>query len=186
VRPASAIIGKAATDKMRVAIVSDIHGNRRALEAVVAELRQIAPRVVCPWRDLAAGGASPGGDHRSSPLSRRGPECAGIRMRCFGRRNVWLICLHKPEDAPILPWSKRRFIRRLLASVKNACDGWKDFLLCTRSPALVWFMPAPTTCGGPLGQCQRRRINRVPTASLRAPIVVYGHIHFRTFAGFTL
>src|SRR2546430_4660247 len=44
---------------MRVAIVSDIHGNRRALEAVVADLRQIAPDVVVHGGDLAAGGAHP-------------------------------------------------------------------------------------------------------------------------------
>ncbi|PYU57499.1 MAG: YfcE family phosphodiesterase, partial [Acidobacteria bacterium] len=44
---------------MRVAIVSDIHGNRRALEAVVADLQQIAPDVVVHGGDLAAGGAHP-------------------------------------------------------------------------------------------------------------------------------
>jgi len=42
---------------MRVAIVSDIHGNRRAFEAVVADLRQVAPDVVVHGGDLATGGA---------------------------------------------------------------------------------------------------------------------------------
>src|SRR5216684_5466713 len=44
---------------MRVAILSDIHGNRRAFEAVVADLRQVAPDLVLHGGDLAAGGAHP-------------------------------------------------------------------------------------------------------------------------------
>jgi predicted phosphodiesterase len=44
---------------MRVAIVSDIHGNRLALQAVVADLRQVAPDLVVHGGDLAAGGAHP-------------------------------------------------------------------------------------------------------------------------------
>jgi putative phosphoesterase len=44
---------------MRIAIVSDIHGNRTALEAVLADLRQTAPDLVLHGGDLAGPGASP-------------------------------------------------------------------------------------------------------------------------------
>ena len=44
---------------MRVAIVSDIHGNRRALQAVLADLGQVAPDLVVHGGDLAAGGTHP-------------------------------------------------------------------------------------------------------------------------------
>ena len=44
---------------MRVAIVSDIHGNRRAFEAVLADMRQAAPDLILHGGDLAAGGAQP-------------------------------------------------------------------------------------------------------------------------------
>src|SRR5579864_9774389 len=44
---------------MRVAIVSDIHGNRRAFEAVLADLRQVVPDLVLHGGDLAYGGAHP-------------------------------------------------------------------------------------------------------------------------------
>jgi putative phosphoesterase len=44
---------------MRVAIVSDIHGNRTAFEAVLADLRQTAPDLILHGGDLADGGASP-------------------------------------------------------------------------------------------------------------------------------
>ena len=44
---------------MRVAIVSDIHGNRTAFEAVLADLRQTAPDLILHGGDLADSGASP-------------------------------------------------------------------------------------------------------------------------------
>jgi predicted phosphodiesterase len=44
---------------MRIAIVSDIHGNLTALEAVLADLRETSPDVVFHGGDLADGGARP-------------------------------------------------------------------------------------------------------------------------------
>jgi predicted phosphodiesterase len=44
---------------MRIAIVSDIHGNRTAFEAVLADLQQTAPDLVLHGGDLAASGSSP-------------------------------------------------------------------------------------------------------------------------------
>src|SRR6266513_2300564 len=46
---------------MRIAIVSDIHGNRTAFEAVLADLRQTAPDLILHGGDLADGGSSPAG-----------------------------------------------------------------------------------------------------------------------------
>ncbi len=44
---------------MRVAIVSDIHGNLTALEAVVADLRETSPDLILHGGDLAHSGARP-------------------------------------------------------------------------------------------------------------------------------
>ncbi len=44
---------------MRVAIVSDIHGNRTALEAVLSDLRATSPDLILHGGDLAEGGADP-------------------------------------------------------------------------------------------------------------------------------
>lgn len=44
---------------MRLAVISDIHGNRTAFEAVLADLRDTAPDLVFHGGDLADGGASP-------------------------------------------------------------------------------------------------------------------------------
>ncbi|MSV28124.1 MAG: metallophosphoesterase [Bryobacterales bacterium] len=44
---------------MRIAIVSDIHGNLTAFEAVLADLRRTSPDLILHGGDLADGGASP-------------------------------------------------------------------------------------------------------------------------------
>ncbi len=44
---------------MRIAIVSDIHGNRTAFEAVLADLQRTSPDLILHGGDLADGGASP-------------------------------------------------------------------------------------------------------------------------------
>jgi predicted phosphodiesterase len=44
---------------MRIAIVSDIHGNRTAFEAVLEDLRQTSPDLILHGGDLVASGASP-------------------------------------------------------------------------------------------------------------------------------
>ena len=44
---------------MRIAIVSDIHGNRTAFEAVLADLRDTSPDLILHGGDLADGGSSP-------------------------------------------------------------------------------------------------------------------------------
>lgn len=44
---------------MRIAVVSDIHGNRTAFEAVLADLRETAPDMIFHGGDLAHGGANP-------------------------------------------------------------------------------------------------------------------------------
>ncbi len=44
---------------MRIAVVSDIHGNLTAFEAVLADIRQASPDLVLHGGDLADAGSSP-------------------------------------------------------------------------------------------------------------------------------
>ena len=44
---------------MRIAIVADIHGNRTAFEAVLADLRETSPDLILHGGDLADSGSSP-------------------------------------------------------------------------------------------------------------------------------
>src|SRR5215470_14871980 len=44
---------------MRIAVISDVHGNRRAFDAVLKDLEQVSPDLVLHGGDLAANGAHP-------------------------------------------------------------------------------------------------------------------------------
>ena len=44
---------------MRIAILSDIHGNRTAFQAVLSDIRDVSPDIVFHGGDLADGGSSP-------------------------------------------------------------------------------------------------------------------------------
>ena len=44
---------------MRIAVVSDVHGNLGAFEAVLADLRLVSPDLVLHGGDLADSGSSP-------------------------------------------------------------------------------------------------------------------------------
>src|SRR6266567_2602904 len=44
---------------MRIAILSDVHGNRTAFEAVLGDLQQTSPDLILHGGDLADAGASP-------------------------------------------------------------------------------------------------------------------------------
>src|ERR1700722_14418635 len=46
-------------DGMRIAVVSDIHGNRTAFEAVLADLRETSPDLIFHGGDLADSGSRP-------------------------------------------------------------------------------------------------------------------------------
>lgn len=68
---------------MRIAIVSDIHGNLTALEAVVADLRSVAPDLVVQGGDLVGG-------------SRNAEAIDLVRERCWpgvygnGEEMLWM------------------------------------------------------------------------------------------------
>ena len=44
---------------MRIAVISDVHGNRRAFDAVLKDLNRVSPDLVIHGGDLAANGAHP-------------------------------------------------------------------------------------------------------------------------------
>jgi predicted phosphodiesterase len=162
---------------MRIAIVSDIHGNRTAFEAVLADLQQTAPDSILHGGDLADSGASP-------------VEILD-RIRDLGWQGVvgnTDEMLFRPESleefasqssAPISLWTA---IRKMAAATRNLLGeeriAWLSGLervqiqgaiaLVHASPQNLWRAPTPEASDaelesvyGPLGQ----------------PIAVYAHIH---------
>jgi predicted phosphodiesterase len=162
---------------MRVAIVSDIHGNRRAFEAVLADLRQVAPDLVVHGGDLAYGGAHP------AEVIDQVRTLAWPGVRGNADEMLWA-----PESlaefaaaarmlAPLLA-ATQELIRPTLASIGEERLRWLKGLpdqyagpgvvLVHASPGDLWRAPMPDASDDELHSTY---------ASFGAKIVVYGHIH---------
>jgi predicted phosphodiesterase len=162
---------------MRIAIVSDIHGNRRAFEAVVADLRQVAPGLVLHGGDLAAGGAHPA-DIIDQVRSLGWPGVRGnTDEMLWAPERLADYAAANPKIAPILAMVQET-ISPTLASIGEERLRWlkglpslysqHGFSLVHASPDDLWRAPMPNASDDELHSTY---------AALRAPIVVYGHIH---------
>ncbi|MFI5057463.1 MAG: metallophosphoesterase family protein [Candidatus Acidiferrales bacterium] len=162
---------------MRVAIVSDIHGNRRAFEAVLADLRQVAPDAVVHGGDLASSGAYPAeiidqiralgwpGVRGNTDEMLWAPE----RLAEFAAAQPKLAALMARIQETIPP---------TVASIGEERLRWLEglpslysqpgFTLVHASPDDLWRAPMPNASDDELQKTY---------APLGAPIVVYGHIH---------
>jgi predicted phosphodiesterase len=162
---------------LRVAVVSDIHGNRRAFQAVLADLRQTAPDLVLHGGDLAAGGTQPA-DIIDQIRSLGWPGVRGNtdEMLWCPERLAKYAAAH-PKLAPILA-RVQDTIAPTLASIREEGLRWLEGLpdlysmegltLVHASPDDLWRAPMPNASADELISTY---------ASLRAQIVIYGHIH---------
>jgi predicted phosphodiesterase len=171
---------------MRIAIVSDIHGNRTAFEAVLADLRETSPDLIFHGGDLADSGSSP-----VEIVDRiRDLGWQGV----IGNTDEMLTTPETLEEfasqssAPPSIWSAIReigvatraalgeerleWLRRLPRMQKHG-----PMALVHASPGSRWKAPNPEASDAELESVY---------ASLGQPVVVYGHIHrsfVRSLAG---
>ena len=162
---------------MRVAIVSDIHGNRRAFQAVLGDLRQVAPDLIVHGGDLAYGGAHPA-EIIDQVRSLGWPGVRGnTDEMLWAPERLAEYAAANPKIAPILAMVQET-IPPTLASIGEERLQWLEglpalysqpgFSLVHASPDDCWRAPLPNASDSELQNTY---------ASLRAPIVVYGHIH---------
>jgi predicted phosphodiesterase len=162
---------------MRVAIVSDIHGNRRAFQAVLADLRQVAPDLVLHGGDLAYGGTQPA-DIIDQVRSLGWPGVRGnTDEMLWAPERLTEFAATAPKLAPLLARIQET-IPPTLASIGEERLRWLEglpslysqpgFSLVHASPNDLWRAPMPNASDEELQSTY---------ASLHAPIVVYGHIH---------
>jgi len=162
---------------MRIAIVSDIHGNRTAFEAVLADLRQTSPDLILHGGDLADAGASP-------------VEIVD-RIRDLG----WPGVVGNTDEMLFRPASLQEFASRspklqpMFAAIEEMAVAtrealgeerlaWLRALPCRQmhgpmalvhaSPESPWRAPAPEASDAELESVY---------SPLGRPIAVYGHIH---------
>jgi predicted phosphodiesterase len=174
---------------MRIAVISDVHDNLTAFQAVLADLRETSPDLVLHGGDLVSGGSSPA----------EVVDC----VRDLG----WLGVFGNADEAIARPESLEEFARQS-AAPRSLWDAVREMTVYTRgalgeeriawlgtlprvvihppvalvhaSPASAWRSPVAGATGAelestylPLGQA----------------IAVYGHIHqpfVRDVRGFTV
>ncbi len=162
---------------MRIAIVSDIHGNRRAFQAVLADLRQVAPDLVVHGGDLAAGGACPA-EIIDQIRSLGWPGVRGnTDEMLWAPQRLAEFSAANPNIAPILAMVEET-IAPTVASVGEKRLRWLESLpprydyggltVVHASPADLWRAPMPDASDDEL---------RDTYGILGASLVVYGHIH---------
>lgn len=162
---------------MRVAIVSDIHGNPRAFQAVLADLRHVAPDLVLHGGDLPFGGTHPA-EIIDEIRSLGWPGVRGnTDEMLWAPERVAEYAATAPRIAPLLA-RIRDMIPPTIASIGEERLRWLEALpdlhsqeglsLVHASPGDLWRAPMPNARDDELQSTY---------GSLGARIVVYGHIH---------
>ncbi|MFC4456297.1 metallophosphoesterase family protein [Deinococcus sonorensis] len=164
---------------MRVAVISDVHGNRFALEAVLADLRGMAPDLILNLGDQIEGAADPAGAeqlqaHLGAVEVRGNNEeklwPGGRRNRLSQAFGAWLETQLPPEA-----------LARLAALPLNVRVADDALLACHGTPDSAWDMLlwAWQVTGPDQGFYRARdpRELRQLLAPLAAEVVVCGHTH---------
>jgi putative phosphoesterase len=163
---------------MRLAIFSDVHGNRHALDAVLADIGRQAPDAVYCLGDLVGYGAFPN-EVTERVSAGRFPTVMGNYDDGVGFDRDECGCAYKEErDRQLgdqsLAWTKTRtteankaFLRGLVSEIRFEVDG-KSILLVHGSPRKMneyLFEDRPLSS-----------FERLAAAS-NADIIVFGHTH---------
>jgi putative phosphoesterase len=164
-------------DFMRVAVVTDIHGNRRALHRVLADLKQVAPDLILHGGDLVFGGTQPG-EIIDEIRSLGWPGVLGNtdELLWTDERLTEMSTAH-PKLTPLLG-RLRELIAPMRARIGEERLRWLKTLPATHmgdgfavvhaSPKNLWRAP--------MANATDEEIQKTYT-ELGVPVVIYGHIH---------
>ena len=162
---------------MRIAIVCDIHGNRTAFEAVLADLREISPDLILHGGDLADGGSDPA----SIVDQIRDLQWPGV----LGNTDEMLARPESLEQFASETPAMAAFIgpiREMAAAARETLgeerltwlgalpmtESRENKALCHANPESAWRAPNPEASEQDFAK---------HFGSLDVRIVVYGHIH---------
>lgn len=162
---------------MRIAVVSDIHGNIRALQAVLADLKKVAPDLILHGGDLAANGAHPADviDQVKS-LGWRGaygntdemlwrPECLSEVARTHPKLGRIVDAFRDTAPATIEMIGEERL--KWLATLPPVYTV-EDLAVIHASPVDIWRAPMPDASDAELEDTY---------VTLPFQMIVYAHIH---------
>jgi putative phosphoesterase len=175
---------------MRTAIVSDIHGNLIALEAVIADLDREAPDLIVHGGDLSMIGPRPAEvidlvrekgwpgvlgntdelPFDASPRAEQERKAPNLRD--------WLAVLYDTLG----PWARSRLRDEQMSWLATLPREWRrdELVLLHAAPADLWRAPMQEASDDELREIY---------GDLNASLVIYGHIHrpfVRRLAGLTV
>jgi predicted phosphodiesterase len=162
---------------MRVAVLSDIHGNRTAFEAVLADLHSVAPDWVLHGGDLADSGSSPT-EIVDSIREFGWPGVMGNTDEMIIRPES-LEAFAAQSKAPATLWDA---VREIAAATRAALGeerlAWMRSLpLIHHAPGLALLHASPLSCWlAPAADASDAELEST-WAPLSEPVVAYGHTH---------
>lgn len=163
---------------MRTAIVSDVHGNLTALEAVIADVQRQAPDLVLHGGDLALMGAQPaevidrvrelgwsGVVGNTDEVLWRPEERLRQEQRAPKLHALLRLIFedYAPATLEMIGEERAAWLRELPLEQRRG-----EVALMHASPGDLWLAPAPDAGDDALAEVYE---------PLGAPIAVYGHIH---------
>lgn len=163
---------------MRIAVVSDIHGNLTALQAVVQDLRKHSPDGVFQLGDLVANGARPAevfdwmfalgwkGVYGNTDEMLWAPEILNtVATRFPSRKKLREVLIN--EIGPVV----RGMLGEMrLATLKKLPPHLREgkFFFCHASPSSTWVSPREGASDAEFEEAY---------GTVEEQVVVYGHIH---------
>jgi putative phosphoesterase len=174
---------------VRIAVVSDIHGNLPAFEAVLADLRQTSPDLILHGGDLADAGAHPI-EIIDQLRDLNWPGVMGNTDDMLANpQSLATFAAQSPFMQSILPmledmaaWTRDCLGEQRLAWLRSLplTQPHSDFALVHASPDNCWRSPNPSSPDADLESTY---------APLGRPLAVYGHVHrgfIRTIGNLTV
>jgi predicted phosphodiesterase len=175
--------------EMRIAVISDIHGNRTAFEAVLADLERISPDVIFHGGDLADAGSSPieivdrirdlgwkGVAGNTDQMLAMPETLEKFAIRSPELEHLWIVVREMAAATRELLGEERLAWLRGLPLVQIH----DPLAIVHASPESSWVAPSRGVSDQEIHSLY---------APLGQPVVTYGHIHqpyVRTMAGLTV
>lgn len=162
---------------MRIAVISDIHGNRTAFEAVLRDLKQTSPDLVLHGGDLADGGSSPaeivdqirnlgwqGVLGNTDEIHTRPESLDEFVATSKAPPSLW------EAVGEIAAWTHERLGSRRIEWLRSLPRlVRRDHLaLVHATPESLWTAPSPESADADFQSAYE---------NLDRPLILYGHIH---------
>jgi predicted phosphodiesterase len=171
-------------EAMRLAVISDVHGNAFALDAVLQDLRAEAPDLIVNLGDQVEGSADPA---RAAALQAELAAGGAVEIRGNNEEKFWPGGRRHPISVHMGEWLGTQLdpatIQHLAALPRETRVAGGRVYACHGTPDSTWHMllwawhPDPTHPQGGCYHARDARDLRRIVAPLEAEVVLCGHTH---------